>query len=267
MSGKAQTNWLATVLVAGICAAIGFGAVYVMTGGGDNQARLAGGGEVAAGRSVSGRESAGATTSDAVKAPGKPGDRAAGRPEEPSADEGGARAAASGAGSAFKGPNGEPLNRGAMTTFVFKKTPMDLPDDVTFNDKAGQAVGLDQFAGKVVLLNLWATWCAPCRKEMPDLDRLQADLGGDRFEVVAVSLDRGSADKARAFLNEIGVKRLRFFHDPEAKLGFKLMAIGMPTTLLIDPEGREIGRLVGPAEWHSEDAKKLIRSVLAAQAS
>ena len=102
---------------------------------------------------------------------------------------------------------------------------------------------------------------------MPELAGLQADLGGDRFVVVAVSLDRGSADKARAFLNEIGVKRLRFFHDPEAKLGFKLMAIGMPTTLLIDAKGREIGRLVGPAEWHSVDAKKLIRSVLAAQAS
>ena len=269
MSGKAQTNWLATVLVAGICAAIGFGAVYVMTAGGDNQARLAGGGEVAAGGPASGRESAGATTSDAGKAAGKPVESAAGRAEEKGADEGGvkATAAASGADSAFKGPNGERLNRGAMTTFVFKKTPMDLPDDVTFNDKAGQAVNLDHFAGKVVLLNLWATWCAPCRKEMPDLDRLQADLGGDRFEVVAVSLDRGSADKARAFLNEIGVKRLRFFHDPEAKLGFKLMAIGMPTTLLIDAKGREIGRLVGPAEWHSEDAKKLIRSVLAAQPS
>ena len=237
-----------------------------MTGGGDNQARLAGGGEFAAGGSVSGRESAGATTGDAGKAAGKPVDRAE---EKRGADEGGARAtaAASGADSAFRGPNGERLNRGAMTTFVFKKTPMELPDGVTFNDKAGQAVGLDQFGGKVVLLNLWATWCAPCRKEMPDLDRLQADLGGDRFEVVAVSLDRGSADKARAFLNEIGVKRLRFFHDPEAKLGFKLMAIGMPTTLLIDAKGREIGRLVGPAEWHSEDAKKLIRSVLAAQAS
>ena len=166
MSGKAQTNWLATVLVAGICTAIGFGAVYVMTGGGDNQARLAGGGEFAAGGSVSGRESAGATTGDAGKAAGKPVDRAAGRAEEKrGADEGGARAtaAASGADSAFRGPNGEPLNRGAMTTFVFKKTPMELPDGVTFNDKAGQAVGLDQFAGKVVLLNRWATWCAPCR--------------------------------------------------------------------------------------------------------
>ena len=261
MSGKAQTNWLATVLVAGVCAAIGFGAVYVMTVGGDNQAQRAGGGDVAAGGSVAERESAGAKSGDAGKPDGRTAERAA--------DDSRARstAATSGTGNAFKGPNGEPLNRVAMTTFVFKKTPMDLPADVAFNNKAGEGVGLDQFAGKVVLLNLWATWCAPCRKEMPDLDGLQADLGGDRFEVVAVSLDRGSPDKAREFLNEIGVKRLRFFHDPEAKLGFKLMAIGMPTTLLIDAKGREIGRLVGPAEWHSEDAKKLIRSVLAAQAS
>ena len=256
MSGKAQTNWLATVLVAGICAAIGFGAVYVITAGGDNQERLAGGGEAVTGGPVAVRESVRLKAGDAGKAATKADGGGAGEP-----------APMATSGLAFKGPNGEPLNRGAMTTFVFKKTPMDLPDDVTFNDKAGQAVSLDQFAGKVVLLNLWATWCAPCRKEMPDLDRLQADLGGDRFEVVAVSLDRGSADKARAFLNEIDVKRLRFFHDPEAKLGFKLMAIGMPTTLLIDAKGREIGRLVGPADWHSEDAKKLIRSVLAAQAS
>lgn len=257
MSGKAQTNWMATVLVAGLCAAIGFGAVYVMTGGGDNQARHAGASDIAAG----GQESTSAKSGDSGEVAAKANERGA------NGGGTGLPAAASSAGGLFTGPDGEPVNRGAMTTFVFKKTPMDLPESVAFNDKAGQAVGLDRFAGKVVLLNLWATWCAPCRKEMPDLDKLQVDLGGDRFEVVAVSLDRGSPDKARAFLNEIGVKRLRFFHDPEAKLGFKLMAIGMPTTLLIDAGGREISRLVGPAEWHSEDAKKLVRSVLAAQES
>jgi thiol-disulfide isomerase/thioredoxin len=260
MSGKAQTNWMAAGLVAVISAAIGFGAVYAMVASGDNQAALEA-------RKLGENMGKLASREMAVKQRGQEINQAAADAERARRAKAEAVVVAQGPGGGPKGPEGAPLNRGAMTTFVFKKTPMDLPDDVTFNDKAGQAVGLDQFAGKVVLLNLWATWCAPCRKEMPDLDRLQADLGGDRFEVVAVSLDRGSADKARAFLNEIGVKRLRFFHDPEAKLGFKLMAIGMPTTLLIDAKGREIGRLVGPAEWHSEDAKKLIRSVLAAQAS
>ncbi|MCL4164456.1 UNVERIFIED_CONTAM: hypothetical protein GTU68_002179, partial [Idotea baltica] len=106
---------------------------------------------------------------------------------------------------------------------------------------------LSDLQGKVVLLNLWATWCAPCRKEMPHLNQLQEELGSDQFEVVAVSVDRGSAEKSKKFLAEVGANALRFYHDPTAQAGFSLMAIGMPTTLLFDREGREIGRLVGPA--------------------
>ena len=254
MIGKAQTNWVATLSVAVISAAIGFGAVYAMVAGSDNQAR------------PQTQKIAG----DDAKRPVTGSVRAERKAEADSGTVKGetvAVAQAPTSGAAFVDAGGQPVNRGRMATFVFKKSPMDLPDGATFNDGAGKAVGIDQFAGKVVLMNLWATWCAPCRKEMPDLDRLQAELGGDSFEVVAVSLDRGSADKARAFLNEIGVKSLDFYHDPDARLGFKLMAIGMPTTLLIDAKGREIGRLVGPAEWHSDDAKKLIKAVLAAQES
>ena len=158
-------------------------------------------------------------------------------------------------------PTGGRLNVGAMTTFVFKDEPMALPE-APFNDKAGNAISLKTFAGKVVLLNLWATWCAPCRKEMPHLDRLQAELGGDKFEVVAVSIDRGSPEKSRKFLDEIKVKALKLYHDPSAQLGFTLKTIGMPSTLLLDAQGREIGRLVGPAEWDHADAKRLIRAQL-----
>ena len=97
---------------------------------------------------------------------------------------------------------------------------------------------------------------------MPDLDRLQAELGSDRFEVVAVSVDRGSPEKSRKFLDEINAKALKLYHDPSAQLSFTLKTIGMPSTLLIDAEGRELGRLVGPAEWDSADAKRLIRAQL-----
>ncbi len=159
-------------------------------------------------------------------------------------------------------PANDKLNVGKMTTFVFKDAPMALPD-ATFNNADGKQISIKEFGGKVVLLNLWATWCAPCRKEMPHLDQLQAELGSDRFEVVAVSVDRGSPAKSRKFLDDIKVKSLKLYHDPSAQLGFTLKTIGMPSTLLIDGRGRELGRLVGPAEWHSEDAKRLIRAFIA----
>lgn len=157
---------------------------------------------------------------------------------------------------------GDKLNVGKMATFVFKDDPMALPE-YTFNGADGEELSFKSFNGKVILLNLWATWCAPCRKEMPELDRLQADLGSDKFEVVAISVDRGSPDKSRAFLKEINAKALKLYHDPTAQLGFSLKTIGMPSTLLVDAEGRELGRLVGPAEWHSADAIRLIKSFLA----
>jgi thiol-disulfide isomerase/thioredoxin len=265
MSGKAQTNWLAAVLVAVISAAIGFGAVYVITASDDNQGRTVAEATAPAAGAKGAKAPASGTTasaegSDAARV-SEAQETAAAKASEAAVN------AAAGPGQAPRGLDGKPLNRGRMATFVFKQVPMDLPDGVAFNNSEGQAIGLDRFAGKVVLMNLWATWCAPCRKEMPDLDKVQAELGGDGFEVVAVSLDRGSPEKAKAFLQEIGVKSLAFYHDPDARLGFKLMAIGMPTTLLIDTKGREIGRLVGPAEWHSDDAKKLIKAVLAMQGS
>ncbi len=115
-----------------------------------------------------------------------------------------------------------------------------------------------------MLLNLWATWCVPCREEMPALDKLQAALGGANFEVVAINIDRGGPDKARDFLKEIGVNKLALYTDPSGKLFSTIRAVGMPTTLLIDREGREIGRLVGPADWASPEAKTLIEAAIAA---
>jgi thiol-disulfide isomerase/thioredoxin len=148
-----------------------------------------------------------------------------------------------------------------MAAFVFKRAPEALPE-TAFIDASGKARSLQDWRGKVVLLNLWATWCAPCRKEMPSLDRLQAELGSDTFEVVAVSVDKTGIEGARKFLDQIKVERLGVYADPSIRLGSTLKAIGMPSSLLIDREGREIGRLVGPAEWDSDDAKTLIQAAL-----
>jgi len=153
------------------------------------------------------------------------------------------------------------LSTGAMTTFVFKEPPAPLPE-FQFVNADGKPVSLKDWHGKVVLLNLWATWCAPCRGEMPALDRLQADLGSDKFEVVAIAVDKSGLEGARKFLDETKAGKLKLYADPTARIGNELKVIGMPTSILIDGEGHEIGRLIGPAEWDGADAKRLIQSLL-----
>ncbi len=153
-------------------------------------------------------------------------------------------------------------SKGAMTTFVARAKPQKLPE-FTFIRDDGSETSLEEWRGKVVLLNLWATWCGPCRKEMPDLDRLKAELGGDDFDLVALSIDRTGLDKPRKFLDEIGVKNLKLYNNSSGKLAASLKAFGMPTTLLLNRQGEEIGRLVGPAEWGSQDAVDLVKAAIA----
>lgn len=155
------------------------------------------------------------------------------------------------------------LSVGEMEMFVFRE-PQALPA-ISFVDGEGQKRSFSDWKGRITLVNLWATWCAPCRKEMGDLDRLQAQLGGDNFEVVAISLDRGSDQAPREFLDEIGARNLAFYHDPTARIGTKLGTIGMPATILIGRDGTELGRMVGPADWDSADAVRLIENVIAKQ--
>ncbi|MEQ8283750.1 MAG: TlpA disulfide reductase family protein [Parvibaculum sp.] len=150
---------------------------------------------------------------------------------------------------------------GDMANFRAAAEPSPVPA-VVFEGGAGEALTFDDFEGRVVLLNLWATWCAPCREEMPALDRLQAALGSERFEVVALSVDSKGHDLAHRFFDENGIGSLAFYIDPTARANVTLKAFGLPTTLLIAPDGREIGRLVGPAEWDGDDAKRLIEAVL-----
>jgi len=160
-----------------------------------------------------------------------------------------------------KGPGNNPLSQGHMAAFVFRKEPEALPD-VKFQDAEGKERTLADWRGKVVLLNLWATWCVPCRKEMPALDRLQQELGSDKFEVVAVSVDRKGIEGARKFLDDTKVGKLALYVDPTTRMLSDFKAVGLPATVLIDAQGREVGRLLGPAEWDSEDAKRLIRAAL-----
>lgn len=134
--------------------------------------------------------------------------------------------------------------------------------EIHFVDGDGRAMTLANFRGRAVLLNIWATWCVPCRKEMPTLDRLQAKLGGPDFEVVTLSIDRGGVPVVKQFYEELGLKSLGIYVDRSTQAASTLGAVGIPTTLLVDGQGREIGRKVGPAEWDSPDVVQIIREHL-----
>ncbi len=180
----------------------------------------------------------------------------AAEPDKPAASAPATSPAAAGADGAAAAKGS-----GKMVAFVKKATPQELPD-ITFSDGEGKALKLTDFKGKTVLLNLWATWCAPCRQEMPSLDRLQQALGSEKFEVVALSLDRQGIAASKKFLDDVGAKALKLYVDETAKQGLALKLVGMPTTILINKDGLEVGRLAGEAEWDSEDAKALIQGVM-----
>jgi thiol-disulfide isomerase/thioredoxin len=139
--------------------------------------------------------------------------------------------------------------------------PKPMPE-ISFENAAGNPLTLDDFRGQVVVLNLWATWCAPCRHEMPSLDRLQAKHGGADLEVVALSLDRGGLEQIEAFYEEVGIRHLDIYRDPQNAAGRALGALGLPTTVVFDQAGREVGRLLGPAEWDGPEALALLRSLM-----
>jgi thiol-disulfide isomerase/thioredoxin len=158
-----------------------------------------------------------------------------------------------------------PFAKGEVAAMNAASRPMRLPD-MAFRDGEDAERRLSGWRGRTVLFNLWATWCVPCRKEMPALDALQAKLGGDDFEVVAVNIDQRDTAKPRAWLKEVGIERLAYYADPSAKVFQDLRqagkAWGMPTTILVDGAGCEIGTLAGPAEWASEDAIRLVSAAL-----
>jgi thiol-disulfide isomerase/thioredoxin len=158
-----------------------------------------------------------------------------------------------------------PLVHGEVAALTVARTPFSAAN-LAFKDAAGHARTLADWGGRTVLLNLWATWCAPCRREMPALDTLQARLGGPNFEVVAVNIDTRDPEKPLAFLKEIGVSHLAYYSDDSAQVFEDLKtagkAFGMPTTLIVNREGCEIADMAGPAEWASDDGVKLVSAVL-----
>jgi len=156
--------------------------------------------------------------------------------------------------------------RESQSKLPFAQTlaPKPVPE-LAFDDAKGGSHTLAEFRGKLVLLNIWATWCAPCREEMPALDRLQAELGGGRFQVIAISVDVQGARIARKFYSDVGIKALPLYVDPTAKAAFTLDAAGLPATLLLDRDGREIGRHLGAVKWDSPEVVEDLRRKIAGE--
>lgn len=160
----------------------------------------------------------------------------------------------------------DPLVGGEVAAFRIAKEPEQL-SGLAFNDADGNPTTLAAFEGQVALVNLWATWCAPCRREMPSLDRLQAVRGGEDFAVVPISVDASPRERSEQFLESVGVERLPLYTDATGKIFDELkgrgLAVGLPVTLLLDRNGCRLGVINGPAEWDSDDALKLIQAAIA----
>ena len=162
---------------------------------------------------------------------------------------------------------------GTTTAWSAERPAIDMHEaarpvpPIAFADEDGNRLTLDDWRGKVVLLNVWATWCGPCRTEMPTLDRLQAELGGEQFEVVALSIDRAGVGVVRKFYDETGIEHLRIVIDETMKTARALEIFGLPGTLLIGPDGMELGRHIGPAEWDTPEMIAFFKSVIAENAN
>ena len=158
-----------------------------------------------------------------------------------------------------------PFVHGEVAAISTADEPRGIPE-LAFKDATGAPKTLADWRGRAVLFNLWATWCVPCRKEMPALESLQTKLGGPNFEVVAINIDTRDPEKPKNFLKEANLTRLDYFTDQKAKVFQDLKqigrALGMPTSVLVDAQGCEIGTIAGPAEWGSDDAIKLIKAAV-----
>lgn len=155
-----------------------------------------------------------------------------------------------------------PVAEAQQAAMVWPAAPRHTPLFVFASERLGP-ITLRQFRGRVVLLYVWATWCPTCRREMPLLDKLQAQLGGKDFEVVALSIDRGGLDDVGPYYRELGIAHLGAYADRRGSVMGILGVVGVPTTLLIDRQGREVAWLKGPADWQAPDLVASIRRFVA----
>ncbi|MEO0773275.1 MAG: TlpA disulfide reductase family protein [Pseudomonadota bacterium] len=155
----------------------------------------------------------------------------------------------------------EALRTGDMKKLVFHAAPKDVTE-VAFETIDGGERTLADYQGKVVVLNFWATWCAPCRHEMPMLSDLQTELGGDAFEVVTIATGRNPPQAMKAFFDEIGVDNLPLHRDPRSRLARDMGVLGLPVTMVLNQDGDEVARLVGDADWSSASAKAIVQALI-----
>ena len=155
----------------------------------------------------------------------------------------------------------EALREGDMKKLMFHSAPAPAPQ-VEFEREDGSAATLADYRGKHVVLNFWATWCAPCREEMPMLSNLQAEMGGDDFAVVTIATGRNPPPAMKTFFDEIGVDNLPLHRDPKSALARQMGVFGLPITVILDPQGNEIARLQGDAHWDSDSAKAIVAALI-----
>ncbi len=153
------------------------------------------------------------------------------------------------------------LREGSMKKLLFHEIPRPVSSEA-FYDSNGAAVTLSEFRPKIVVLNFWATWCAPCLKELPTLDALNENLGGDKFEVLAVATGRSSPEDAAEFLLENNIDSLDLYLDPKLKFLRGTGVLGLPTTIVVNGDGNEIARLIGDADWNSESAIEIFEALI-----
>ncbi len=156
----------------------------------------------------------------------------------------------------------EALRQGTMKKLVFNSAPKDVPQ-IAVRDPEGGQHRLQDWRGKYVVLNFWATWCAPCRKEMPSLEALEAEFGGDNFAVVPIATTRNTLPAIRRFFADIGVKELPILIDDNQALSRAMNVFGLPTTIVLNPEGKEIARVRGDADWYSDSARAIVAAMIA----
>ncbi len=158
-----------------------------------------------------------------------------------------------------------PLRDGTLKRLILHKEPKPIaPAEFQLEDEGGVGT-LEDYKGKYVLLNFWATWCAPCRKEMPQIAELQEEFGGDKFEVLTLATGRNTPAGIKKFFDENGIDNLPRHQDPSSTVARNMGVVALPITVILDPDGNEIARLIGDAEWNSDSAKAIISALVGAE--